>query len=85
MADIVAFFSRLFWPQGGVSALYFARNYGVALLVGMFCSTPWPRRFYAWVCKKSELLRILVLAAVLLVSVAYLVDSTYNPFIYFRF
>ena len=85
MADIVAFFSRLFWPQGGVSALYFARNYGVALLVGMFCSTPWPRRFYAWVCKKSELLRILVLAAVLLVSVAYLLDSTYNPFIYFRF
>ena len=85
MADIVAFFSRLFWPQGGVSALYLARNYGVALLVGMFCSTPWPRRFYAWVCKKSELLRILVLAAVLLVSVAYLVDSTYNPFIYFRF
>lgn len=85
MADIVAFFSRLFWPQGGVSALYFARNYGVALLVGMLCSTPWPRRFYAWVCKKSELLRILVLAAVLLVSVAYLVDSTYNPFIYFRF
>ena len=85
MGDIAAFFSRLFWPQGGVSALYFARNYGVALLVGMLCSTPWPRRFYAWACKKSELLRILMLAAVLLVSVAYLVDSTYNPFIYFRF
>ncbi len=32
----------------------------------LLCSTPLPRRFYAWVCKKSELLRILVLAAVLL-------------------
>ena len=26
-----------------------------------------------------------ILAVLLLVSVAYLVDSTYNPFIYFRF
>ena len=48
-------------------------------------STPLPRRFYAWVCKKSQLLRILLLGAVFLLSVAYLVDSTYNPFIYFRF
>ena len=31
------------------------------------------------------LFELLKLAAVLLVSVAYLVDSTYNPFIYFRF
>ena len=85
MADLGTFFARLFWPQGGVSALYFARNYGVALLIGAFGSTAYPRRFYEWVCKKSEPLRILLLAAVLLISVAYLVDSTYNPFIYFRF
>ena len=85
MGDILTFFSRLFWPQGGASAVYFARNYGVALLIGCLCSTPLPRRFYAWVCKKSQLLRILLLGAVFLLSVAYLVDSTYNPFIYFRF
>ena len=85
MGDIVTFFSRLFWPQGGVSAVYFARNYGVALAIGCLCSTPLPRRFYGWVCKKSQLLRILVLGVVFFLSVAYLVDSTYNPFIYFRF
>ena len=85
MADIITFFSRLFWPQGGVSALYFVRNYGVALLIGCLCSTALPRRLYGWICNKSKLLRIVVLAAVFFVSVAYLVDSTYNPFIYFRF
>ena len=34
---------------------------------------------------QQEAMYGLGLAAVLLVSVAYLVDSTYNPFIYFRF
>ena len=85
MAALGVFFSRLLWPHAGVSALYFARNYGVALLIGVLFSTPWPQRFYEWVCKKSEVLRIVLLAVLLLVSVAYLVDSTYNPFIYFRF
>ena len=85
MAALGVFFSRLLWPHAGVSALYFMRNYGVVLLIGMLFSTPWPQRFYEWVCKKSQVLRIALLAVLLLVSVAYLVDSTYNPFIYFRF
>ncbi|MDD2994567.1 MAG: MBOAT family protein, partial [Pygmaiobacter sp.] len=85
MAALGLFFSRLLWPHAGVSALYFVRNYGVVLLAGVLFSTPWPQHFYEWVCKKSPVLRIALLAVLLLVSVAYLVDSTYNPFIYFRF
>ena len=85
MAALGLFFSRLLWPHAGVSALYFVRNYGVVLLAGVLFSTPWPQHFYEWVCKKSKVLRIAMLAVLLLVSVAYLVDSTYNPFIYFRF
>ena len=34
--------NRMFIPQGGVSALYFARNYGVLLVLGCLCSTPLP-------------------------------------------
>lgn len=86
MGDLAMFFGKLFIPQGGISAGYFVRNYGLSLLLGIFCSTPLPGRFYHKLCReKKEVLRIAFLAVLLLVSIAYLVDSTYNPFIYFRF
>ena len=34
---------------------------------------------------EMDFMKNALLAVLLLVSVAYLVDSTYNPFIYFRF
>ena len=40
--------SRLFIPQGGVSALYFLRNYAVLLVVCCVCSTQLPGRFWQW-------------------------------------
>ncbi|MCI6639926.1 MAG: MBOAT family protein [Pygmaiobacter massiliensis] len=86
LTDLAVFLGQMFLPSGGVSAGYFVRNYGVSLAVAAFCSTPLPGRFYQWLCRqKWQAGRILVLGALLLLSVAYLVDSTYNPFIYFRF
>lgn len=41
---------RLFVPTGGVSALYFLRNYAVLLVVCCVCSTQLPGRFWQW-CK----------------------------------
>lgn len=35
--------------------------------------------------KKKTVVNLLILAVILIVSVAYLVDATYNPFLYFRF
>ena len=83
--DLATYFGKLFIPQGGTSAVYFIRNYGASLLLGIVCSTPLPGKFYNYLKKKNTLMRILFLAVLLLLSVAYLVDSTYNPFIYFRF
>ncbi|MEG0803965.1 MAG: MBOAT family protein, partial [Pygmaiobacter sp.] len=86
MGDLAVFFGKLFIPQGGISAVYFLRNYGTSLAVGALCSTALPGKLYHKLCReKKELLRIGFLAVLLLVSISYLLDSTYNPFIYFRF
>ena len=79
-----AFISRLFVPQNGVGASYYMRNYAVSLAIGMLCSTSLTTRIYEKI-KDNDLIMIPLLAVIALLSVAYLVDSTYNPFIYFRF
>ena len=83
-SSLGVFLSRLFLPHNGISALYFARNYAVSLVIGCLLCTPLPMKIYDQL-KKHPLLKTAVLAVITVVSVAYLVDSTYNPFLYFRF
>ncbi len=83
------FLSRLFVPVtvgsgAAVGAVYYLRNYGVSLAVALFFALPCCRRFYDRI-KKHRALKTAVLTALFLMCVAYLVDATYNPFLYFRF
>ena len=78
------FIVKMFSFSGGISAGYYFRNYFVSILVGILCSTPLTIRFYEKY-KNNNMVMIPVLTLIFLLSVAYLVDSTYNPFIYFRF
>lgn len=77
-------FSKLFVPQGGVSILYYARNFMVPLLLGIFFSTPFPKKIYAKI-KPHSIVRIILLAVLLVASFAYMAASTYSPFLYFKF
>lgn len=77
-------FQKLFIPSGGVSCLYFLRNYAVILIVAILCCTPLPIKFYEWL-KKHTALKIVVVFALLFMSIAYIVASTNSPFLYFRF
>ena len=58
----------------------------VILIIG---STQIPKKAAAWLCGKNaivaEVLKAGFIAAVCLLSTAYLVNATYNPFLYFRF
>ena len=78
------FIAKMFSFSGGVGVAYYFRNYFVSILIGILCSTPLTTKFYDKY-KNNTLVMIPVLTAIFLLSVAYLVDSTYNPFIYFRF
>ena len=75
---------KMFVPSAGASALYYLRNYGVLLVVCALACTPLMTKIYAWL-KRHTLARALVLAAVFIVTVAYMVDATNSPFLYFRF
>ncbi|MEG0753324.1 MAG: MBOAT family O-acyltransferase [Angelakisella sp.] len=79
------FFTAMFTPQGGADWVYYLRNYAVVLLLGILFSTTLPDKLFARFQKQHVWVRYLCLGIVLVVSVAYLVDATYNPFLYFRF
>lgn len=56
------------------------------LIIG---STDIPARTGSWICNRNEtckgVLQAVFVAAVFIISVSYLVNGTYNPFLYFRF
>ena len=68
-------------------SLYYLRSYGILLGAGILGSTPLVRDFL----KKREnskivaILEPVAMAALLLLCTAYLVDGSFNPFLYFRF
>lgn len=78
------FISQLFSFSGWGNFSYYFDNYKLSILIGIICSTPLPMKFYEKF-KDNNLVIIPVLTVIAFLSVAYLVDSTYNPFIYYRF
>lgn len=83
------FINRLFVPTstGGTAAVgvwYYLRNYAVVMIVGAFCASQTATNLYKKI-QKVGWLRDIIIVGLFLLSVAYLVDSTFNPFLYFRF
>lgn len=76
-------------------AVYYMKSYGVTLLAGMAGATPLPKKMWEWLQKEaggSSILRLLLqgikwmaIVLLLLLCTAYLVDGSFNPFLYFRF
>lgn len=84
MGQLGLFFTRLFSFSPGGDWMYYLRNYAVTIGAGIIFSTPLPIKLFEKV-RHITLLRVALLGVVLIFSVAYLVDATYNPFLYFRF
>ena len=77
-------FQKLFIPSGGVSPLYFLRNYGVLLIVSVICSTPLIEKIWNSL-RRNVITRCATILLLLVVSTAYVVGSTNSPFLYFNF
>lgn len=80
---LAIYFTKLVSFGYDASAIYFLRNYGVILLVGCIFSTPVLRDKYNKY--RRSVVCVLALIIIFVVSLAYLADATYNPFLYFRF
>lgn len=91
LSDAWRFFKAMFGANGlgdGTAAYFIASNIVIFLLC-IFASTDLFGKFTAFFQKKRRKLYAgvtpAVTAVVLLLCTSYLVDATYNPFLYFRF
>ena len=71
------------------TALYYLQNYLILFVISILCSGPFLYKNFSRFTIGGRKARIgaaaAFYAAVFLLSVAYLVNATYNPFLYFRF
>lgn len=70
-------------------ALYYLRNYGFIILIGIICSVPLWKKLKEKIDKKNsvvlETITSVGYVAILILSTASLVTDSFNPFLYFRF
>ena len=77
-------FQKLFIPSGGVSVLYYLRNYAVTLIVSAVCCSPFPK--FAWdKIKDFAWIKVSLVVSLMYFSICYIVGSTNSPFLYFNF
>jgi alginate O-acetyltransferase complex protein AlgI len=84
-AALGRFLTAMFSFRPGTEWVYYLRNYGVTFLIAGFMSTPLLARLDARYGERFRWVKYAGLMVVLVASVAYLEDATYNPFLYFRF
>ena len=83
-SDVAGLFGGL--PLCTQEALYCLRSYAVVFALSIIGATPLPKKLAAGIPERvSAVLEPLVLMFLLLVCTAYLVDGSFNPFLYFRF
>jgi len=76
-------------PVVSGEALYYLRSYAGILLLGIIGSTPLPKYLASKLTEKlpalTKIAEPIVLALFVLIPTAFLVDGSFNPFLYFRF
>lgn len=78
-------------PLSSAQAVYYLKSYGPLLVLGILCATPLPKMIVAKLRKSKgaatalDVLEPLCVLILLLLGTAFLVDGSFNPFLYFRF
>lgn len=75
---------KLFIPQGGISALYYLRNYGVFLLAGCLCSSPLPGKLWAKL-RGCNAARLILFGGLTVLCITYVVAATNATALYANF
>ncbi len=90
-SSLLLYFQKLFVPTSllsdgaaNIGATFYLRNYIVIIILGIFFSLASSSKIYEKV-RQNNIIRTGLMLILFIVSVAYLVDSTFNPFLYFRF
>ncbi len=85
--DLAVMFGLGGMPLISDDTLYNLSSYAVLLLVAVIGATPACKRLLKRLEAKPavQIVEVITVAAVLILSTAYLVDGSFNPFLYFRF
>ncbi len=71
------------------AALYYWKSGAVLIALALIGATPLPKKGWDLLLRRAEwaaaILQPLLVGGALAISTAYIVDSTFNPFLYFRF
>jgi alginate O-acetyltransferase complex protein AlgI len=95
LGNAVSYIGGLFGAQSipliTTETIYYLASYGVILIVAIVGCTPLPKYCYQKSCETKfgrgmcAILEPLVILATLAVCTAFLIDGSFNPFLYFRF
>lgn len=88
--DLLITIKHLFTgPLTNVKTNFYLINYSFIILIALIGATPIPKIIFKKLNDKYKkttfLLKELFLILIIILSTAYLVDSSFNPFLYFRF
>lgn len=84
---IGAMFGAGEYPLVSREALYYLRSYAVVFVLALFGATPLPKKIFSSEKYRKPVMfaEPVALVVLMLVMTAYLVDGSFNPFLYFRF
>ena len=87
LSDMGGMFGFAGVPLVNVESLYYLRSYAPLFLMGFVGATPIVRDIARKIGEKpwGAVLEIFLMAVLLIVCSAYLVDGSFSPFLYFRF
>ena len=94
LAKIVSPISQILFGFGGIpfiteETIYYLKSYAVLIILALIGSTPLIKEGTKKLSEKFEktanVIEPIVLLALFIMSVSYLVDGSFNPFLYFRF
>ena len=89
VGEVVHYWGAMFGASGATATAadaFYARSYAVILFIAAIAATPVPKKLFQRIPQRVQnVLTPVLVALCLVISTAYLVDATYNPFLYFRF
>ena len=78
-------------PLVSFEAIYYLKSFSVVLLISAIGATPLPKKALEYIKIKTnnskwiDAVQIIVLLLLVVIATSYLVDGSFNPFLYFRF
>ena len=86
VSDIGGLFGAGNLPLISSEAVYYLRSYAVPIIVAIIGATPIPKILYNKLSEGPKVaLEPIATAALIIVSTAFIINGSFNPFLYFRF